>query len=163
MGLMSRLLGGGGDSKSSAIAQSESNINSSVVFQGAGGFSPNNPGKMENLRSAPVLPGPRYFTADEADKLEELARQKKAQVRPTEQALHALGQVEKADAKVQSAYYREYAPRVASAELKKMAAKQQFAVHLHGLRAPYASLGAGLGRAENKATAAVAAIKAGLR
>lgn len=164
MGLMKRLLGGGsGESKSSEIAQSESSIQSSTVFAPAGGFSPNKPGKFENIRSAPLLEGPRYFTADEADKLEELARQKKAQVKPTETALRALGRVEKADASVQSAYYREYASRVASAELKKITAKQQFATHLHGLRAPYASLGAGLGRAENKATAAVAAIKAGLR
>ena len=163
MGLMSRLLGSSGESKSSEISQSTANIQASTVFAPAGGFSPNKPGKFENIRSAPLLEEPRYFTADEADKLEELARQKKAQVKPTEQALHALGQVERADAKVQSAYYREYAPRVASAELKKIAAKQQYAAHLHGLRAPYAALGAGLSRAENKATAAVAAIKAGLR
>lgn len=161
MGLMARLLGGG--EKSASIAQSESAISPGLVFAPGGGFSPNNPGKMQNLRSIPVLTEPRYFTAEEADKLEEFSRQKKSQLAHTEKAIGSLKRLEKADAKVQSLYYREYAPAVASSELGKVSAKTHYAQHLHGLRAPYAQLGAGLDRGANKASAAVAAIRNGLR
>lgn len=133
------------------------------AFRSDGGFSPDKPGKLAGLRSVPVLDQPRHFTPAEADRLEELARQKAAQAKAAKRGMKALAAVEAADAITHKAYYRGYAPVVASVEASKVGDKAAYLGHLQGLRPGYALAGANLSRSENRASEAVKAIAAGLR
>lgn len=159
MGFMSKLLGN--DLFIPPQAQGGAPIEK--AFRGDGGFSPDSPGKLAGLRSAPVLDKPRHFTPAEADKLEELARQKMAQAKAAKRSMKALATVEFADAATHKAYYRGYAPVVASVEASKVSDKAHYLGHLQGLRPGYALAGANLSRSQNRASEAVRAIAAGLR
>lgn len=125
-------------------------------------FSPSNPGSLGSVRTAPVVGNPRYFTRQEADALAQLLREKQEQKEHAYRSYAALQGIEKADAAVHCLHYN-YAAQVASSELQKLSATQNYAVNLHALRPGMAALGTDLSHAANQASDRIAAIKAGLR
>jgi len=155
MGTMMTLFGGGASdaisSKSDAVSKP---TDASVI-------TPLNPGKFSSIRSMPVCDTPRYFTAEEADAMKELAKEKTDGARQSKRAYGAMVKIEEADAKVHKEH-RKYEKGVADFELKKKRADAGLAKHLHGLRPGYARLGFGIEKAESNATARIEAIKAKL-
>ncbi len=155
MGTMTRLFGGeSSDAISSKNEKLSAPTDASVI-------TPLNPGKFTSIRTSPICEAPRYFTAEEADKLKDLAKEKTEGAKQAKRAYGAMEKIEEADAKVHKAH-RGYESTVATNELKKKRADVKLAKHLHGLRPGYARLGIGLENAENRATERIEAIKAKL-
>ena len=161
MGFMSMLFGGGNSQPATNATDGDHAIERDRVLAptAPGVFSPTSPGSLETMRSAPIVPSPRYFTREEANALSEMAGERKSQATHTKRAYKHLRTLEDTDTEVTKQHYR-YARKVASKELEKQEARGRYAKRLHGLRPGYASLSAGYDRAESKATEAVAAIKA---
>jgi len=135
---------------------------SKVLAQtGPGVISPTNPGNFGSIRTAPVVPAPRYFKRDEADQLKELAKEKTDDARQSKRAYKALGKIEEADKTVHKAN-RQYEGTVAENELGKKRADTSLAKKLHGLRPGYARLGLGIDKADNDARVRIDAIKSKL-
>ena len=67
-------------------------------------ITPSNPGHFGIHRTAPVLDKPRSFSVQEANKIKELAEQRKIQAKATEKALEGLKSIKAADATEQVAY-----------------------------------------------------------
>ncbi|WP_332998529.1 hypothetical protein [Microcoleus sp. A006_D1] len=126
-----------------------------------GVITPMNPGDFGSIRSIPVVPAPRYFDREEADRLKELAKEKTDGARQSKRAYNALGKIEEADATVHKAH-RKYEGVVADNELGKKKADGRLAKHLHTLRPGYARLGMGIEQAEQKADARISEIRARL-
>jgi hypothetical protein len=79
MSLQLRLFGGGQPvaGKFSANDGSHAIDKSKVLASTDTSVStPLNPGNFSSIRSAPVVPDPRYFDREQADKLKELAKEK---------------------------------------------------------------------------------------
>lgn len=152
MGAMTRLFGGDVSEAISSKSDTLGNPTDASVI------TPLNPGKFSSIRSMPVCDTPRYFTADEADAMKDLAKEKTDGARQAKRAYEAMGKIEEADAKVHK-NHRGYEKVVATTELKKKRADTGLAKHLHGLRPGYARLGFGLEKAESNATARIEAIK----
>jgi hypothetical protein len=152
MGLMTRLFGG---DSSKAISHKSDKLSAPTD---ASVITPLNPGKFVSIRSVPVADTPRYFTAEEADAMKDLAKEKVEGARQAKRAYGAMTKIEETDAKVHK-YHRAYEASVADSELKKKRSDTKLAKHLHGLRPGYARLGFGLEKAENDATARIEAIK----
>ncbi|MEG4812469.1 hypothetical protein QUA82_15645 [Microcoleus sp. F8-D3] len=155
MGTMTRLFGG---DSSDAISHKSEKLTAPTD---ASVITPLNPGKFASIRTVPVADTPRYFTAEEADAVKELAKEKTEGARHSKRAYKAMTKIEEADAKVHKEH-RKYEKSVADNELKKKRADVGLAKHLHGLRPGYARLGYGLEKAETDATARIEAIKAKL-
>lgn len=124
-------------------------------------ITPTNPRNFGSIRSAPVVPAPRYFTREEADGLKDLAKEKTDGARQAKRGYKALGKIEAADAVVHKEH-RKYEGVVAENELKKVRSNAGLAKKLHGLRPGYARLGLGIDKAENDARTRIDAIKAKL-
>lgn len=122
-------------------------------------INPVNPGTWQSIRTTPVNDNPRYFDKPQADALKKLATQKTEEARQTKRAYRSLQKIEAADALVHKCH-RGYINGVADAELTKKRADAKTAKHLHALRPEYAKLGNGLDRAENRADARIAELKA---
>lgn len=167
MGFLSKITGNSEPEKSSnsaAITGGHSIDKNHVLRQTAPGvFSPTNPGNFDSIRSAPVLQGPRYFTAEEAQALKAKAREASDGVRHTKTATKALVKIDDCDRKVHNNYYRKYAPKIADNELSKLRATGSYAKHLHSQRPGYAALNQSLQQAENKADQQIAMIAESLR
>jgi len=127
----------------------------------AAAISPTNPGNFDSIRSIPVVPSPRYFDREEADRLKDLAKEKTEGARHSKKAYKSLGKIEKADATVHRSH-RKYEGEVAVNELTKVRSNASLAKKLHGLRPGYARLGLGIDKAENTAREQIDAIKAKL-
>lgn len=155
MGTMTTLFGGGSSEIISSKGDAISKPTDATVI------TPLNPGKFNSIRSMPVCDTPRYFTAEEADAMKELAKEKTDGARQSKRAYGAMTKIEEAHAKVHKEH-RKYETSVADNELKKKRADARLAKHLHGLRPGYARLGFGIEKAENNATARIEAIKAKL-
>jgi hypothetical protein len=152
MGTMTRLFGGdSSDAISSKSDKLSAPTDASVI-------TPLNPGNFASIRTVPVCDTPRYFTADEADAMKDLAKEKVEGARHAKRAYGAMTKIEEADAKVHKEH-RKYESSVATNELKKKRSDTKLAKHLHGLRPGYARLGFGLEKAESDATARIEAIK----
>ncbi|MCC3564495.1 MAG: hypothetical protein JGK32_03920 [Microcoleus sp. PH2017_31_RDM_U_A] len=152
MGAMTALFGGGGSDAISHKSEAISKPTDASVI------TPLNPGKFTSVRSVPVCDTPRYFTAEEADAMKELAKEKTDGARQSKRAYGAMTKIEEADAKVHK-LHRGYEKSVATNELKKKRADAGLGKHLQGLRPGYARLGFGLEKAETDATARIEAIK----
>ncbi|WP_332998536.1 hypothetical protein [Microcoleus sp. A006_D1] len=158
---------GGSNQGSGQLASSSSDgshaIDKSNVLAATapGVITPMNPGDFGSIRTAPVVPAPRYFERDEADRLKELAKEKIDGARQSKRAYNALGKIEEADATVHKAH-RKYEGVVADNELAKKKADGRLAKHLHTLRPGYARLGMGIEQAEQKADARISEIRARL-
>ena len=165
MSLQLRLFGGGQTAAGNITAGNDGNhaIDKSKVLAetAAGVITPLNPGNFGSIRTAPIVPAPRYFSQDEADGLKELAKEKTDGARQSKRAYQALGKIEEADAKVHKEH-RKYEGTVAENELKKIRSNAGLAKKLHGMRPGYARLGLGIDKAENDARIRIDAIKAKL-
>ena len=155
MGVMTTLFGGVRCEKISSKSDAISKATDASVI------TPLNPGLFSSIRSMPVCDTPRYFTAEEADAMKEMAKEKTDGARQSKRAYGAMTKIEEADAKVHKEH-RKYEKGVADNELKKKRADAGLAKHLHGLRPGYARLGFGIEKAETDATARIEAIKAKL-
>lgn len=165
MSLQLRLFGGGQDAAGKLSSANDGNhaIDKSKVLAqtDAAAITPTNPGNFGSIRTAPIVPEPRYFTKDEADSLKELAKEKAEGARQAKRSYKALGKIEAADAVVHKEH-RKYEGVVADNELKKVRSNAGLAKKLHGLRPGYARLGMGIDKAENDARTRIDAIKAKL-
>jgi hypothetical protein len=164
MSLQLRLFGGGqpaagklsGNDGSHAIDKSKvlASTDTSVI-------TPLNPGNFSSIRSLPVVPDPRYFDREQADKLKELAKEKTDGARQSKRAYKSLAKIEAADKTVHKEH-RKYEGAVAENELGKKRADTGLAKKLHGLRPGYARLGLGIDKADSDARTRIDAIKAKL-
>ena len=77
MSLQLRLFGGGQTAATKLSTTNDGNhaIDKSKVLRqtDAGVITPNTPGNFSSIRSLPVMPDPRYFDREQAEKLKELA------------------------------------------------------------------------------------------
>ncbi len=165
MSLQLRLFGGGKSDAGNLATTNDGGhaIDKSKVLQSTapGVITPNNPGNFGSVRTVPVLPEPRYFDREEADRLKELAKEKADGARQSKRAYKALGKIEEADKTVHKAH-RQYEGTVAENELGKKRADAGLAKKLHGLRPGYARLGLGIDKADSDARTRIDAIKAKL-
>jgi hypothetical protein len=124
-------------------------------------ITPLNPGNFSSIRSVSVVPDPRYFDREQADKLKELAKEKTDGARQSKRPYNALTKIEVADKTVHKEH-RKYEGAVAENELGKKRSDAGLAKKLHGLRPGYARLGLGIDRADSDARTRIDAIKAKL-
>ncbi|HAT14321.1 MAG TPA: hypothetical protein DCS91_12810 [Microcoleaceae bacterium UBA11344] len=163
---LQQMLFGGGKSDSGALSTGNDGghaIDKSRVLQatGPGVITPLSPGNFGSIRSVPVVPAPRYFERDEADRIKELAKEKTDGARQSKRAYAALTKIEEADKSVHKSH-RKYEGAVAENELGKKRADASLAKKLHGLRPGYARLGLGIDKAESDARTRIDAIKSRL-
>jgi hypothetical protein len=123
--------------------------------------TPLNPGNFSSIRSVPVVPDPRYFDREQADKLKELAKEKTDGARQSKRAYKSLAKIEAADKTVHQ-QHRKYEGAVAENELGKKRSDAGLAKKLHGMRPGYARLGLGIDKADSDARTRIDAIKAKL-
>lgn len=164
MSLQLRLFGGGQDSAGKITSNDGGHsIDKSKVLAAtdAGVITPTNPGNFGSIRSVPVVPAPRYFDREEADRLKELAKEKTDGAKQSKRAYKALGKIEAADKTVHKEH-RKYEGVVADNELGKKRADAGLAKKLHNLRPGYARLGLGIDKADNDARTRIDAITAKL-
>jgi hypothetical protein len=124
-------------------------------------ITPLNPGNFLSIRSVPVVPDPRYFDREQADKLKELAKEKTDSARQSKRAYKSLAKIEVADKTVHKEH-RKYEGAVAENELGKKRADAGLAKKLHGMRSGYARLGLGIDKADSNARTRIDEIKAKL-
>ena len=164
MSLQLRLFGGGQNAAGKITSNDGSHaIDKSKVLAAtdAGVITPANPGNFGSIRTAPVVPEPRYFDKEEAQGLKKLAKEKTEGARHSKKAYKSLSQIEMADATVHKSH-RKYEGVVAGEELKKVRSNAGLAKKLHGLTPGYARLGLGIDKAESDARTRIDAIKAKL-
>jgi hypothetical protein len=124
-------------------------------------LTPLNPGNFSSIRSIPVVPDPRYFDKEQADKLNELAKEKTDGARQSKRAYKSLAKIEVADKTVYKEH-RKYEGAVAENELGKKRSDTGLAKKLHGMRPGYARLGLGIDKADSDARTRIDEIKAKL-
>jgi hypothetical protein len=124
----------------------------------AGVITPNTPGNFSSIRSVPVVPDPRYFDREQADKLKELAKEKTDGARQSKRAYKSLAKIEAADKTVHKEH-RKYEGVVAENELGKKRADTGLAKKLHSMRPGYARLGLGIDKADSDARTRIDEIK----
>ncbi len=165
MSLQLRLFGGSQSavSRGSTVNSGSHEIDKSKVLAATspGVITPTNPGNFTSVRSAPIVPDPRYFTKEEADAMKVLAKEKTDGARQSKRAYKALGKIEAADKTVHKEH-RKYERAVAENELGKKCSDAGLAKKLHGLRPGYARLGLGIDKADSDARTRIDAIKAKL-
>ncbi|MEG4497561.1 hypothetical protein QUB05_05680 [Microcoleus sp. F10-C6] len=165
MSLQLRLFGGGRSDAGKLTASNDGNhvIDKSKVLAAtdAGVITPTNPGNFSSIRSVPVVPNPRYFDREQADRLKDLAKEKTDGARQSKRAYKALTKIEEADKTVHKEH-RKYEGAVAENELGKLRANAGLAKKLHNLRPGYARLGLGIDKADSDARTRIDAIKARL-
>src|SRR4028119_180560 len=161
MSLQLRLFGGGqiGAGKLSASNDGSHAIDKSKVLAQTDALviTPNTPGNFSSIRSVPVVPAPRYFDREQADKLKELAKEKTDGARQSKRVYKSLAKIEVADKTVHKDH-RKYEGAVAQNELGKKRADVGLAKKLHGLRPGYARLGLGIDKADSDARTRIDAI-----
>jgi hypothetical protein len=120
MSLQLRLFGDQSAGKLAATNDGGHTIDKSKVLAAtdAGAISPTNPGNFDSIRSVPVVPAPRYFDREQADRLKKLAKEKTDGARQSKRTYKALGKIEEADKTVHKAH-RQYEGTVAENELGK--------------------------------------------
>jgi hypothetical protein len=136
--------------KSKVLAQTDTGV-----------ITPNTPGNFLSIRSAPVVPNPRYFTKEEADAIKGLAKEKIDGARQSKRVYKSLAKIEAAD-KTGHKEHRKYEGVVAENELGKKRADTGLAKKLHSLRPGYTRLGLGIDKADSDARTRIDEIKAKL-
>jgi hypothetical protein len=164
MSLQLRLFGGG-QPAAGKISANDGNhaIDKSKVLAttDTSVITPLNPGNFSSIRSVPIVPDPRYFDREQADKLKELAQEKTDGARQSKRAYKSLAKIEAADKTVHKEH-RKYEGAVAEYELGKKRADAGLAKKLHSMRPGYARLGLGIDKADSDARTRIDAIKAKL-
>ena len=165
MSLQLRLFGGGQTAAGKLSAGNDGShaIDKSKVLAqtDAGVITPKTPGNFSSIRSTPVVPDPRYFDREQADKLKELAKEKTDGARQAKRAYKALTKIEAADKTVHQ-QHRKYEGAVAQNELGKKRTDAGLAKKLHSMRPGYARLGLGIDKADSDARTRIDEIKAKL-
>jgi hypothetical protein len=165
MSLQLRLFGGGQTASGKISASNDGNhaIDKSKVLASTDTsvITPLAPGNFSSIRSVPVVPNPRYFDREQADKLKELAKEKTEGAKQSKRAYKSLAKIEDADKTVHKEH-RKYEGTVAENELGKKRSDAGLAKKLHGLRPGYARLGLGIDKADADARTRIDAIKAKL-
>jgi hypothetical protein len=165
MSLQLRLFGGGQSATGKLSASNDGNhaIDKSKVLASTDTsvITPLSPGNFSSIRSVPVVPDPRYFNREEANKLKELAKEKTDGARQSKRAYKSLTKIEAADKTVHKEH-RKYEGAVAENELGKKRADTGLAKKLHGMRPGYARLGLGIDKADSDARTRIDEIKAKL-
>ena len=165
MSLQLRLFGGGNSKADNLTAGNHGGhaIDKSKVLASTDTsvITPLTPGNFSSIRSAPVVPDPRYFTKEEADAMKGLAKEKTDGARQSKRAYKALTKIEVADKTVHQ-QHRKYEGVVADNELGKKRADVGLAKKLHSMRSGYACLGLGIDKADSDARTRIDAIKAKL-
>jgi len=165
MSLQLRLFGGGQSAAGKLSANNDGShaIDKSKVLAttDTSVITPLNPGNFSSIRSVPVVPDPRYFDREQADKLKELAKEKTDGARQSKRAYKSLAKIEAADKTVHKEH-RKYEGVVAEKELGKKRSDAGLAKKLHGLRPGYARLGLGIDKADSDARTRIDEIKAKL-
>jgi len=164
MSLQLRLFGG--QSNKNKLASSNDGLHgidkSKVLAQtDALVITPNTPGNFSSIRSVPVVPDPRYFDREQADKLKELAKEKIDGARQSKRAYKSLAKIEAADKTVHREH-RKYEGAVGENELGKKRSDVGLAKKLHSMRPGYARLGLGIDKADSDARTRIDEIKAKL-
>jgi hypothetical protein len=106
-------------------------------------FTPSNPGKLDTVRTAPIVPNTRSFTPVEAARLTALAEQKAIVASASEEAYTALESLEESDAMVHTAN-RKYRGRIAKLELTRKQSDSKYLSKLNELRGEYGKAAAQL-------------------
>jgi hypothetical protein len=162
MSLQLRLFGGGQTAAGKLPAINDGNhaINKSKVLAqtDAGVITPNTPGNFSSIRSVPVVPDPRYFDREQADKLKELAKEKTDGARQSKRAYKSLAKIEVAGNVVHKEH-RKYEGAVAQNELGKKRSDARLAKKLHSMRPGYARLGLGVDKVDSNARTRIDEIK----
>lgn len=142
------------------ITEGQHNINKDVILRPTDGAapSPTNIGTMSSIRTVPVLDDPRYFSPEEAQALEKLAKQKKKGALASIDAYAAMRKIDNCDVIVHKEH-RRYQRKLANNESEKKAADVRYGNRLHALRGKYAEMGTSLEAAEKKADQRVAIAK----
>jgi hypothetical protein len=135
--------------------------NFQLAMMAATRSTPNTPGNFSSIRSVPVVPDPRYFDREQADKLKELAKEKTDGARQSKRAYKSLAKIEAADKTVHQ-QHRKYEGSVSVNELGKKRSDAGLAKKLHSMRPGYARLGLGIDKADSDARTRIDAIKAKL-
>jgi hypothetical protein len=165
MSIQLRLFGGGQTAASKLLTSNDGShaIDKSKVLASTDTSvsTPLNPGNFSSIRSVPVVPDPRYFDREQADKLKELTKEKTDGARQSKRAYKALTKIEAADKTVHQ-QHRKYEGAVAENELGKKRADAGLAKKLHGFRPGYARLGLGIDKADSDARTRINQIKAKL-
>jgi len=165
MSLQLRLFGGGKSATGKLSASNDGShaIDKSKVLASTDTsvITPLNPGNFSSIRSVPVVPDPRYFDHEQADKLKELAKEKTDGARQSKRAYKSLAKIEAADKTVHQ-QHRKYEGVVAENELGKKRADAGLAKKLHSMRPGYARLGLGIDKVDSDARTRIDAIKAKL-
>jgi hypothetical protein len=115
MSLQLRLFGGGQSAAGKLSASNDGNhaIDKSKVLASTDTsvITPLNPGNFSSIRSAPVVPDPRYFTKEEADAMKGLAKEKTEGTRQSKRAYKALTKIEVADKTVHKEHRKYSNPK----------------------------------------------------
>ena len=136
---------------------------SSSMNPTAGGvFTPSNPGNLDTIRTAPIVPNCREFTPPEAERLAVLADQRSEIAQSSEIAYRALETIEQADQKIHTAN-RQYRFTVAKEELAKKKADSKYLTGLNDLRADYGQAAASLIESRRKSDKRLEVIEARTR
>jgi len=106
-------------------------------------FTPSNPGKLDTVRTAPIVPTTRSFTPVEASQLTALAEQRAVIASATEEAYTALESLEESDTKVHTAN-RKYRGKIAKLELTRKQSDSKYLSKLNELRGEYGFAAASL-------------------
>jgi hypothetical protein len=158
MGFMTKIFGGkmtavgngetGGHviSKGGALANTDSSVP-----------SPHN-ADFSSIRSAPVVPKPRYFSINEANALQALAKEKRERAEITRQAYKSLKSIDSSDTEVHEVH-RGYQTKLAKNEVVKLQANTRYAEQLHALRPEYEKMGQRIETADRSASDAINAIR----
>src|SRR4028119_2055694 len=136
MSLQLRLFGGGQTAAGKIFTNDGSHaIDKSKVLASTDTsvITPLNPGNFSSIRSVPVVPDPRYFDREQADKLKELAKKKTDGARQSKRAYKSLAKIEVADLTVHKEH-RKYEGAVAENELGKKRSDAGLAKKLHSMR-----------------------------
>jgi len=165
MSIQLRLFGGGQTAAGKISTSNDSShaIDKSKVLASTDTsvITPLNPGNFSSIRSVPVVPDPRYFDREQANKLKELAKEKTDDARQSKRAYKSLAKIEAVDKTVHKEH-RKYEGAVAENELGKKRADAGLAKKLHGMRPGYARLGLGIDKADSDARTRIDEIKAKL-
>jgi hypothetical protein len=106
-------------------------------------FTPSNPGKLDTVRTAPIVPNTRSFTPTEAAQLTALAEQRAVIASATEEAYEALESLEESDTKIHVSN-KKYRGKIAKQELTRKQSDSKYLSKLNELRREYGKAAASL-------------------
>ncbi|MBP0043377.1 MAG: hypothetical protein J7545_15625 [Roseofilum sp. SBFL] len=162
MGLLGFLSNSDGGRIAPVQGQSKNlDANSVHIKSAENAITPDNPGKWEKFRYAPVVEQARPFSPEEAEALRERAKDSVVQTRATKKAYTALERMSNNHTKVNK-YHERYRRNEARNEKRMQGYANTSAKFLHSQRAGYAKMGQSLKQAEQAADLAIAQLQASL-